>query len=94
MSVIVKTECQSCEDIHQDELAAVVILGLKFVDGKPDFQIWQHDAPPELALEMLANALSHYSDLYENLLKTIARFLTESQLKEFLQKIDMEDSPK
>ncbi|GAG17213.1 unnamed protein product [marine sediment metagenome] len=46
MSVIVKTECQKCEDIHEDEVDGVLILAFKKQeDGSMAYPWWYHDMP-------------------------------------------------
>lgn len=51
MSVIVKTECQKCEDIHEDEVDGVLILGYrKKEDGSTAYPWWYHDMPTSRAI--------------------------------------------
>lgn len=65
MAVIVKTECQTCADIRQEECDGVLVFAFrKNEDGGTSFFYWGHHITPR---EVMINFLNYTQDKVEEL---------------------------
>lgn len=88
MSVLVKTECQKCEDVHEDEVDGVLILAYKKnEDGSVAYPYWYHDMPTRMAivgfLDYIKNelkALGEDTDYENNLWGLLIALIQEGKI--------------